>query len=565
MAEDNVELLKIALKDDASVSEVTHNSNTDTFVKRATINNNLTSIDKANGLHKNDIIGDAWEEDVAVQHDHQGSQSDNKAKKRDREMRAKHQKLMLWRVVHNFLSATSFHGLPMIASTKSFFCGLTFWMIPMLLGLGLMLWALISVTKQYREMNTVLFSKLLFNNKLLFPAVTICNKNYFRKSVAEMTNITLNELVEFLHVVSGNPYLVNDFDFDSFFHKHGHLFANETSVFYFRYSGHQLEQMVYSCTYAGENCLHSFTQRSSSYGNCYTFNSGINASVLYSNKRGHRYGLELLLNVEQYEYFLAESVSVGFDVFIHDQTHFPYYENIDGFSITPGQETQVALRRLDYKLLPSGDGGQCRNDVDLEYFNGYSYASCIVECFTDFIVGTCGCKFEYLPGPAKVCILTDKCQYNTSRLFSETEQCNCPIACDFTVYERRLSYSKSPANHFAELLRNSDVFLSESHYDFPDFVISTIEYENGTEVQYLNENFNRSFLTDNTLKLLVYYDTLTSTTMVEGLEYSLFQFIADFGGHIGLFTGAGFLTIFEIIQLCCGLVRPAYGLGYTLY
>ena len=54
--------------------------------------------------------------------------------------------------------------------------------------------------------------------------------------------------------------------------------------------------------------------------------------------------------------------------------------------------------------------------------------------------------------------------------------------------------------------------------------------------------------------------------MEEGLEYSTFQFIADFGGHIiGLFTGAGFLTIFEIIQLCCGLIKPAYGLAYNLY
>ena len=563
----SAELLRSALKDDDAVTSeaVNHNSNSNNvFVKRAFIHNNLPPVDCNNSLHRSSIIGDAWEDDTTVQNSHKEPTLDdnNSISKSERLMRGKLQKMMIWRIMHNFLSATSCHGLPLIASTKSFCCALAFWMIPIMIALGLMLWALISVTTQYLKMNTVLYSNLHFNSRLLFPAVTICNKNYYRKSVAESTGINLDELVDFLHVASGNPFLVEDFDFDAFYKNHMDLFNQNDSIFYYRVSGHQLEQMVYSCTFNGKDCSQNFTQRISFFGNCYTFNSGIDTSILYSARSGERYGLELTLNAEEYEYFLAESITVGFNVFIHDQAHFPYFDSTDRFSVTTGQETMVALRKADYTLLTSDGGGQCRDDVDLKYFESYAYTSCLTECFTDYIVDACRCKFEFLPGPARVCNISDDCQYTKSAEFNEMELCDCPIACDFNVYERSLSYSKFPASHFAALLKDSDSYLSRSDYDFPDFIISTRD-ENGREVPYLNENFTQSFLTDNTLVLRIYYDTLTSTSVEEGLEYSTFQFIADFGGHIGLFTGAGFLTIFEIIQLCCGLIKPAYGLAYV--
>ena len=562
----SAKFLSIALKDDdAAATEVNHNSNPNMFVKRSFIHNSLASVDCNNSLHQNSIVGDAWEDDTTVQNDHKEPTLDDISikGKRERLMKAKLQKLTLWSFMHNFLSVTSFHGLPLIANTKNFFCALAFWMIPIMTALGLMLWALISVTNQYFEMNTVLYSNLHFNSRLLFPAVTVCNKNYFRRSVAEnaSSDVDLQDLVDFLHVASGNPFLVDEFDFDEFIDNHEDLFEGEDSIFYFRNSGHQFEQMVYSCTFNGKDCSHDFIQRSSIYGNCYTFNSGINTSALYSTRSGETYGLELILNAEEYEYFLAETLSVGFNVFIHDQAHFPYFDSIDRFSVTTGLETLVALRRVDYSLLTSGNGGQCRDNVDLKYFDSYAHGSCIAECFTDFIIARCnGCRSEFLPGPAKVCNITEECQYSASVEFNEMEQCDCPIACDFTVYETSLSYSRFPAGHFAELLRNSDFYLQNSTYDFPDFLIST---NNDTGVRYFNENLNQSFFTTNTLVLRVYYNTLTSTSMEEGLEYSRFQFIADFGGHIGLFTGAGFLTVFEIIQLCCGLIRPAYGLAYV--
>ena len=55
-------------------------------------------------------------------------------------------------------------------------------------------------------------------------------------------------------------------------------------------------------------------------------------------------------------------------MFIHDPDNFPYYESMDSFSVTTGEQTEVALKKIDYKLLLSSYGGQC-DEVDLKYFN----------------------------------------------------------------------------------------------------------------------------------------------------------------------------------------------------
>ena len=125
------------------------------------------------------------------------------------------------------------------------------------------------------------------------------------------------------------------------------------------------------------------------------------------------------------------------------------------------------------------------------------------------------------------------------------EECNCPyIPCSYTTYDKTLSYAKFPAGHFTSVLNRSHVI---SLVPFPNFVVSSDE-----NVTYLNDNFTESFLTNNFAKLRIFYDDLTSIIMEEYVEYSTSQYIIDFAGYIEWFSGAGFLTLFEIIELCFG-------------
>ena len=455
----------------------------------------------------------------------------------------------LRKVLLQFFSITTFQGLPHIAnaSKKKSYCRLIYWIVLIFTATTLMLWAVVSVTSEFVEMDTTLQSRQAYTSNMTFPAVTICNQNLFRRSViSRVTNIT-DDLMLFLTLISGNTVLVNNFDYGKFLNESGgELFEKDLS-FYFNNSGHQLEDMLLTCQYNGEIQQCNFTQQSSTSGNCYTFNSGHDGSVFYTTQAGYFFGLELILNAEEHEYFLGSTDSVGFNVYIHEQDHFPHYGGVGSFLVSTGQLTQVVLNRADYKLLTSSFGGQCSDDVTLKYFNSYSMVSCMTECITDFVVESCNCKAQFMPGPASICKLSNPCWFESIETFNG-HQCNCPVACEFTVYERAMSYAKYPAGHLTNTL-NSSTFLSESS-GLPEFVISNTVDENGREFMYLNNNFSESYLQNNLAKLRIYFDDLRVTTFEEILDYTPFQFIADFGGHIGLFTGAGFLTLFEIIELC---------------
>ena len=531
------------------VSSTANTPNTiNEIVKRTPIKLLSVITDGESDVVQRGRVEDAWEDEAIIRshlrlHGSKDRLSNYPLNEEEEEI-AKKKIVRTWNTLFHFFSNTSFHGLPHIIGSRRSYCRVTFWIIVILISLGLMLWAVISVTIQYAEKNTVLFTKRHFNNELRFPAVTICNKNLYRKSVTREAFPELNFDRIFLSERR-----------NSLFSAFGRVFRVNDSEYAQNNSGHQIEHMLFYCQYAARICTRqNFVQGTSTSGNCYTFNSGENgSSVQYSMEGGYRFGLELILNAEQYEYFLADSDSVGFDIFIHDQGHFPYYGSVNSFSVSPGQSTQVALRKVDYKLQTPENGGQCDDDITLKYFSSYSRTLCIVECLTDFVVHECGCKGDGLPGPAQVCLPRDTCIRDSIRERFDQEQCYCPIECQMTDYAKTLSYAKFPADHIALLMNSSNFIL---RYPFPDFVISTAMDDNGREYRYLNDNFTESFISNNFAKVLIYYDDLISTTLEEGLEYSTFQFVADFGGHIGLFTGAGFLTLFEIIDLCYSLIRP---------
>jgi len=505
----------------------------------------LTSPNLTGAEQKDDIYLEVHESGHSIMNEHSSNENNRMINTKAARMVRLRQTLL------QFFSVTTFQGLPHIAnaSNKKSYCRLMYWSILILIAIGLMTWAMVSVTLEYVEKNTSLQSRQTLNSRIAFPAVTICNQNLFRKSIiANVTNIT-DDLISFLTLVSGNNAVLDDFDVTNFLNLYSDLFV-EDSVFYYNNSGHQLRNMLLSCRYAGrlQNC--NFTQQSSTSGNCYTFNSGEDDSTFYSTEAGYLFGLELILNAEEYEYFLPDIDSVGFNVFIHHKHHFPFYGGVGGFSVSTGQLTQVVIHKVNYKLLTPSFGGQCSNGVKLKYFKSFSLSSCMSECVTDFMVSYCGCKLQFMPGRVENCQLSDTCWYKFLLNFNGL-RCDCPIACDYTTYERTLSYAKFPAAHLTDTLNTS--FFTSQNSAFPEFLISRTVDRDGTEVRRLNDNFTESFMRNNLVKLRIYYDDLVVTTREEVLDYTMFQFIADFGGHIGLFTGAGFLTLFEIIELCFAL------------
>ena len=121
---------------------------------------------------------------------------------------AKSPKMYLWRHLCLFLSTTSFHGLPFFAYSRSLYK--LYWIILFLLVLALTVLSTLIVASQYVEMNKILYSRLRFNKRLPFPAITICNSNFYRESVFSSLGINLDDLAIFFNIISDNPYLQED-------------------------------------------------------------------------------------------------------------------------------------------------------------------------------------------------------------------------------------------------------------------------------------------------------------------------------------------------------------------
>ena len=82
-------------------------------------------------------------------------------------------------------------------------------------------------------------------------------------------------------------------------------------------SAHNIRDMVEYCTWRdAEDCdYHNFSLIVTDWGVCYTFNNPPNkGDVLRVNQAGSRYGLSMILNVEQYEYTSSQHRGAGFKV-----------------------------------------------------------------------------------------------------------------------------------------------------------------------------------------------------------------------------------------------------------
>ena len=462
-------------------------------------------------------------------------------------------RMQIWKLLFKCLARTSLHGLPYLGMSVRSPLKITYWVVLIIIALALMIYSLVAVSLQYGERRTFLSSQNHFPTKLPFPAVTLCNINSVRRSAVPV-NFTTDQMILFLNYISAEPFLAAQVDVDGFVRMYDAVYNGSTS--FLGNFGHSLDNMLLSCLFEGEYCNTSdFVTKVTSLGTCYVFNSGENRSVLSTENHGYDHGLHLILNAEEYEYFTAEDDSTGFYVFIHDPGYVPYIGAYQAFTVPAGKRTQVGITRTTYNLFqpPYGD---CNDHVVLALFDDYTRESCLMECETVSAVEYCGCKAEYMPGDFRTCSLNEsvRCLIAHSSQF-QPQQCDCPVPCHSVVYDTKLSYASFPSSHYIQIL-NTTAFLSSSGLQIPDFILNSTVV-NGSQVSYLNTNASREFFTSNYLSLSIFYETLAHVNVEEVVEYNSFQFFADFGGFLGFFTGAGFLTFFELIELIYGAINPS--------
>ena len=276
-----------------------------------------------------------------------------------------------WRI---FASNTTLHGLRQVVRNESSFFKRFIWFLFLCTAAGTYCYlSTISVTKYFSRPIKTVISQEASSNGLKFPAVTICNLNFFMKSKIDTAeedenfvklglNITGCSDREFRRVrgnLTCGQALLCAFDWFGYAIVRGcnktvrqnivealnrsseRIFSQEE--FLTRYGHNITDMFLLYCRFMKktECSVEDFVPKLTESGICYTFNSGEKSPVLRTLFEGPDLGLNILLDVQTNESTMAD-FSHGFKVIVHDQDTF--VNRHIGFNIPPGFHATVAVK-----------------------------------------------------------------------------------------------------------------------------------------------------------------------------------------------------------------------------
>ncbi|MCI4390259.1 hypothetical protein PGIGA_G00120600 [Pangasianodon gigas] len=446
-----------------------------------------------------------------------------------------------------FLKHTTFHGL------RHVFLGGSYprraaWLIAFLASLALLVaW---SSNRVRYLLSSPVHTKahVVYATRLVFPAVTICNRNLLlprRMSKPDIFSagrwlglLGKNRQVsagaaEALGARGDSSTPFRALDFSRFLPPPREAQPSMRQLL--DRLGHQLEEMLLYCRFQGERCgPRNFSTIFTRYGKCYTFNSGQDGQPLrITTKGGMGNGLELMLDIQQDEYLPVwgetdeTSFEAGIKVQIHTQDEPPFIDQL-GFGVAPGFQTFVSCQeqRLTYLPPPWGD---CRSEpMDSDFFTTYSITACRIDCETRYLVENCNCRMVHMPGDAPYCTPEQykECADPALDFLVERDNdyCVCETPCNMTRYGKELSFVKIPSKASAK---------------------------------YLAKKFNKTeqYIADNILVLDIYFEALNYETIEQKKAYELPGLLGDIGGQMGLFIGASILTILELFDYLYEVIK----------
>ncbi|XP_076848773.1 acid-sensing ion channel 4-B [Brachyhypopomus gauderio] len=417
-----------------------------------------------------------------------------------------------------FASSSSLHGLSQVlvqAGSGRMGARQVAWALALLASLTAFLYQASQSTTMYLQHPHLAALSEESRRELTFPAVTLCNVNRFRFSA--LTDADIYHLTN----LTGLPPKSHRG------HRPGELqYPPPDMLDIFQRTGHQLEDMLKSCNFSGQNCsVHDFSVVYTRYGKCYTFN-GNRTLAKQARQGGTGRGLELMLDVQQDEYLPIwretneTTLEAGIRVQIHSQDEPPYIHQL-GFGVSPGFQTFVSCQEQRLSYLPQ-PWGNCRAPTEavIPGYDTYSVSACRLHCESIHVQRECNCRMIHMPGNADVCTPTKAlCADRALALLEKSRRdvCSCDTPCNVTRYGKELSMVKIPS-------RGSARYLSRKYHK--------------TE-EYIRDNF---------LVLDIYFEALNSEMMEQKTAYDLAGLLGDIGGQMGLFIGASILTILEILD-----------------
>uniref|UniRef100_A0A3Q3QNI7 Acid-sensing ion channel 1 n=1 Tax=Monopterus albus TaxID=43700 RepID=A0A3Q3QNI7_MONAL len=409
-----------------------------------------------------------------------------------------------------FFSGSSLHGTNHVfVENKKFGIRQGLWAVVFTMAVSAFLLQVADRVIYYLQYDHITILDEKVANNLTFPAVTICNYNFIRKSQMSYSDlIFMSPLLGFEEgMAPGFPLALepdrppgSGFSMDEFFNR----------------TRHRMEDMLLECEFRGDECgPENFTEIFTRYGKCYTFNSG-------------KDGRPLMVTMKETGKLTYEtSFEAGIKVQIHTQQEPPFIDQL-GFGVAPGFQTFVSCQeqRLIYLPPPWGD---CKaKAMDSDFFSTYSITACRIDCETRYLVENCNCRMVHMPGDAPYCTPE---QYKDCAdpaldflVEKDSDYCVCDTPCNLTRYGKELSFVKIPSKASAK---------------------------------YLAKKFNKTeqYIAENILVLDIYFEALNYETIEQTKAYEFAGLLGDIGGQMGLFIGASLLTILELFDYLYEVIK----------
>ena len=313
--------------------------------------------------------------------------------------------------------------------------------------------------------------------------------------------------------------------------------------------GHNIRDLIVSCTFRGVDCKTSLTTNSASFmdyvtnttnfGNCYTLYTR-NEVLGKSSLTGPEFGLSLVLNIQQSHYLKdVTSMAVGARVSVQDRQTFPLIEEY-GVDLAPGSLTSLSLQmvkisRHEYTGCQVTEWSESKyedqlSDQHKEDYR-YSISMCQRSCVQQTIQTQCGCSHPMFE--------TDKQGYQYCDLVQDTDQRDCvsTIIVEYDIGERSCECGPPCMEVEYEKLVSSTLWPSRQ---------STLAFSELYNVDPVE-------VKDDYLRLDVYFMSLNVKTVTETARYTLTTFISAIGGSLGVWVGFSVCMMFELLELLVDL------------
>ncbi|KAJ8916815.1 hypothetical protein NQ315_005822 [Exocentrus adspersus] len=453
-----------------------------------------------------------------------------------------------------------------------------------------------------------------------FPAVTICPEAKTKQDLYNHTHILrkfMNDTAldereqklynymslicnppEFIFPISDNSASGEDtFDEDFFKELHNISYINP----------------FLSCSYMGNNrdCSHSFKPIITDEGICFTFNM-LDRSEIYKDntvqfrdyltmddltyenwsmsngyspnsgvypypRRALLAGAKNSLNVHlltqksDIDHTCKHSLQ-GFRVLLHTPMRIPR-PSVQYFWVPINQ---VVLGAIQPVMINSSESVGMYNpkrrecyfpkEKELKFFKIYTSLNCKLECLTNFTLHQCGCVNFYMPRDNSTSI----CGNGKSRCMKKAEQLlqMGDLRKKIELSENKSTNGNNTKNKefYRDLLDcdcmplcndlSYDVEISQNDWDWLDALRSLSP--NGT-LSFKEDDYHLSSLT-------LFFKSSQFITSQRHELYGPTDFLANFGGLLGLFTGFSILSLMEAIyfltvRLCCNSRLYGYWAG----